>query len=181
MKWKVLESEYLHNDPWLTVRKDKCELSNGNIVPAFYINEYPTWVNAFALTKEGEVIMVKQYRHGIEQVCIELPGGVAEENETPEDAVRRELLEETGYSFENFDYLGKVCANPSTTNNFTYMFLATGGKKIAEQKLDANEELNVEIYSIDTVKQMIKENKIMQSLHVNGIMYALAKIGLLQF
>ncbi len=181
MKWKVLESEYLHNDTWLTVRKDKCELSNGNIVPSFYINEYPSWVNAFALTKEGEVIMVKQYRHGIEQVCIELPGGVVEENETPEDAVRRELLEETGYSFEIFDYLGKVCANPSTTNNFTYMFLATGGKKISEQKLDANEELNVEIYSIDAVKQMIKENKIMQSLHVNGIMYALAKIGLLQF
>ena len=181
MEWKVLESEYLHDEPWLTIRKDKCQLSNGSIVPAFYILEYPDWVNAFALTEEGDVLMVKQYRHGIEQVCIELPGGVAEKGETPEEAVQRELLEETGYSFEKFECLGKVCANPSTTNNFTYMFLATGGKKIAEQKLDKNEELLVELHSVEAVKQMIKENKIMQSLHVNGIMYALAKLGLLHF
>ncbi len=181
MKWKVLESEYLYNEPWLTIRKDKCQLSNGNIFPAFYINEYPDWVNAFALTEDGEVIMVKQYRHGIEQVCIELPGGVAEKGETHEEAVRRELLEETGYKFDKIEYLAKVSANPSTTNNFTYMFLATGGKKIAEQKLDENEELQMEIHSVEAVKQMVKENKIMQSLHVNGIMYALAKLGLLHF
>jgi ADP-ribose pyrophosphatase len=47
MKWKVLESEYLHKEPWLTIRKDKCELPNGNIVPAFYVSEFPEWVNVF--------------------------------------------------------------------------------------------------------------------------------------
>src|SRR5215218_10442004 len=105
MKWKVLESEYLFKEPWLTVRKDKCELPNGKIVPSFYVNEYPDWVNAFALTEDGKVIMVKQYRHGIGEVGIELPGGVVEPGESWQKGMERELMEETGYAFEKLEYL----------------------------------------------------------------------------
>lgn len=181
MKWKVLESTYLHKEPWLTIRKDKCELPNGHIVPAFYVNEYPDWVNAFGLTKEGKVVMVKQYRHGIDSVETELPGGVIEEGETWQEGVKREVLEETGYEFEGWHYLGKICANPSTTNNFMHMFLATGGEKIAEQNLDDSEEVDVELMTIDEVKQLVKENKIMQSLHVNCIFYALAKLNEMKY
>ena len=181
MKWKVLESEYLHKEPWLTIRKDKCEIPNGKIVPAFYVNEYPDWVNAFALTKEGKVVMVKQYRHGIENIEIELPGGVSESGETPEQAMKREMLEETGYEFEHIECLGKISANPSTTNNFTHLFLATGGVKVAEQKLDETEQVDVLFMSIDEVKQLVKENKMAQSLHVNCVFYALHKLGELKF
>jgi 8-oxo-dGTP pyrophosphatase MutT (NUDIX family) len=181
MKWKILESEYLHKEPWLTIRKDKCALPNGKLVPAFYVNEYPDWVNVFGLTEEGQVIMVKQYRHGINDVGIEAPGGVAEDGEDPETAVRREVLEETGYEFKHFEHLGKICANPSTTNNFTHMFLATGGIKVADQNLDESEDIEVVLLSIDEVKNLVKENKIMQSLHVNTIMYALNKLGKLEY
>jgi 8-oxo-dGTP pyrophosphatase MutT (NUDIX family) len=177
MNWKVLESEYLHNEPWLTIRKDKCEMPNGNVVPAFYVNEYPEWVNAFALTKDNKVVMVKQYRHGVAEVGIELPGGVAEEGETPEEAVRREMKEETGFEFKEFTYLGKISANPSTTNNFMHMFLATGGEKVAEQELDETEEVEVALLSIEEVKELVRKNKIVQSLHVNCIFYALDKLG----
>jgi len=177
MKWKVLESEYLHNQDWLTIRKDKCQLPNGNIIPAFYVNEYPEWVNAFAVTDDNKVIMVKQYRHGISSIETELPGGVAEEGETPEQAVRREVKEETGYEFDSLEYLGKVCANPSTTNNFTHLFLARGGKKVTDQKLDESEEIEVLFLSLDEVKSLVRENKMMQSLHLNGIMYAMIRLG----
>jgi 8-oxo-dGTP pyrophosphatase MutT (NUDIX family) len=177
MKWKVLESTYLHREPWLTIRKDKCELPNGKIVPAFYVNEYDEWANAFALTKEGKVVMVRQYRHGIQSVETELPGGVVEEGEDVQEGMERELLEETGYRFETIEYLGKISANPSTTNNFMHMFLATGGEKIAEQHLDDTEDVDVLLMSIDEVKQLVRENKMMQSLHVNCIMYALLKLG----
>lgn len=176
MKWKVLESTYLHHEPWLTIRKDKCQLPNGTIMPAFYVNEYPDWVNAFALTKDGKVIMIKQYRHGIEEIGIELPGGVVEAGETWQEGVKREVLEETGYGFEKMEYLGKVSANPSTTNNWVHMFLATGGEKIAEQKLDESEDVEVLLMTIDEVKQLVKENKIAQSLHVTSIFYALARL-----
>ena len=182
MKWKVLKSEYLFRDgPWLTVRKDTCELPNGKIMPAFYVMEYPTWVTAFALTKDNKVVMIKQYRHGIGEVTVETPGGVVDKGEAPETAIRRELLEETGYQFDNFECLGKVCANPSTADNYLYMFFAAGGEKITEQKLDDLEDVEVVVYSIDEVKQLLKENKIVQSLHVSCIFYALNRIGQMQY
>lgn len=177
MKWKVLESEYLFKVPWLTVRKDTCLTPGGKIIPSFYINEYPDWVNAFALTKDNRVVMVKQYRHGLGEVGIELPGGVADEGETMEQAVRRELKEETGYEFEEVIFLGSISSNPSTTNNRMHMFLARGGEKVVEQSLDETEELEVAFYSIDEVKQLLRENKIMQALHISCIFYALNKIG----
>ena len=166
----------MHKEPWLTIRKDKCEMPNGTIIPAFYVNEYPDWVNAFAITKDGKAVMVKQYRHGIGEESIELPGGVVDEGETFQQGAAREMLEETGYVFEKYEYLGKICANPSTTNNFMHMYLATGGEKVAEQDLDHSEEIEVMLMTIDEVKQLLKENKIMQSLHANCIFYALAKL-----
>ncbi|RPD51374.1 NUDIX hydrolase [Paracnuella aquatica] len=177
MKWKVLHSEYLFNQPWLTVRKDHCLLPNGKEIPAFYVNEYPEWVNVFALTDEGNVVMVKQYRHGIEQVSIELPGGVAEKGEDLLEACQRELLEETGYEFEQWEFLGKVCANPSTTNNFTHFFLATKGRKVAAQNLDEEEDLEVLELPVEEVKRMALDNEIVQSLHTNGIFYALLRLN----
>jgi len=176
MKWKVLSSEYLFNEPWLTIRRDKCELPNGKIMPAFYIQEYPTWVSAFALTKDNKVVLIKQYRHGIEEITTEVPGGVVDNNEEPQVAIARELMEETGYAFESFEFLGKVCANPSTGNNYMHMFLAKGGQKVAEQELDETEDVEVVIYTIDEVKQLLKENKVLQSLHVSCIFYALNKL-----
>jgi len=180
MKWKVIASEYLHKEGWLTVRKDTCEMPNGKVIPAFYVNEYPTWVNAFGLTEDNKVVMVKQYRHGLGEISLELPGGVAEKGESPEEACRREMMEETGYAFQSMECLGKICANPSTTNNYMYMFLAKGGKKIADISLDDTEDLEVAIYTIDEVRQLVRDNKIIQSLHVNCITYALMQLGIIQ-
>ena len=181
MKWKVLESTYLHYEPWLTIRRDTCETPGGNIIPSFYVNEYPDWANAFCLTKEGKVVMVKQYRHGLGEEGIELPGGVVDEGESAEEGVRRELLEETGHRFEKIEFLGKISANPYTTNNLMHMFLATGGEKVAEQNLDEGEEVDVVYMSIEEVKSLVREHKIMQSLHVNCIMYALERLGQLTY
>jgi ADP-ribose pyrophosphatase len=177
MKWKVLESTYLFKEDWLTIRKEKCELPNGKVIPGYYVLEYPDWVNVLALTEDNKVILVKQYRHALGQIGIEVPGGVIDEGETPEEACRRELLEETGYVFEQYHYLGKICANPATTTNFTHMYLATGGKKVAEQQLDDTEEVEVLFHSIDEVKELLFQNSITQSLHVNCIMYGMIKLG----
>ena len=181
MRWKVISSEKLFSAPWLNVRKDVCELPDGRQHNDYYILEYPDWVTAFVLTEDNKVVMVRQYRHGLGVISTELPGGVIDNNEKPKDAIERELLEETGYKFNSIEELGKVSPNPATSTNYMHMFLAKGGKKVAEQKLDDTEDVEVLIHTIDEVKQMIKENKIVQSLHVTTAFYALAKLGLMEY
>lgn len=177
MDWKLLESEYIYRvEPWLTLRRDKCETPNGTIVDPYFVLEYPDWVNAVAITEEGKVILVKQYRHAIGRTLIEIPGGVMDKTDTdPEFAMRRELLEETGHVFDKVYSLGAVSHNPSTSTNLTHMFLAVGGKKIQEQQLDENEEIELLLTDVDEVERMLKENKFVQSLHVSCIFYALQR------
>lgn len=182
MKWKILSSEYLFKDLWFTVRKDKCQTPAGKIVDPYYVFEFPTWATALALTEDKQVIMVKQYRHAIEDICLELPGGcVDEEDKSFQAAIARELLEETGYSFTNYEYLGKISPNPSTNNNWMHMFLATGGKKTNEQALDENEEIEVELYSLDKLKSLIREKKIVQAMHVTCLLYGLEMLNELKY
>jgi 8-oxo-dGTP pyrophosphatase MutT (NUDIX family) len=182
LKWKILSSEYLFNDLWFKVRKDICESPSGKIINPYYVYEFPEWATAFALTEDNKVIMVRQYRHALGEVCIELPGGCVDETDKDlQAAIARELLEETGYSFSSFESLGKISANPSTNTNWMHMFLARGGKKVDEQKLDHNEEIIVELIPIEELKKLLRENKIVQSMHITCILYALEKIGQLSY
>lgn len=177
MNWKTLSSEYLYKATWFTIRKDICETPEGKIVDPYYVYEFPTWVSALAITEHGKVVMVRQYRHGIQETIIEIPGGCVDDTDKDyQTAIARELLEETGYEFSNYEYLGRISPNPSTNNNWMHMFLATGGKKIAAQQLDHNEEIEVVLLEMDELKQLIEKNEIRQALHMCTIMYGLAKL-----
>lgn len=177
LKWTICSSEYIHKGPWATLRSDVCKMPDGRIVDQYYVLEYPNWVNAVALTAENKIIMVRQYRHAAGIVSLEIPGGVIDGDEEPAAAMRRELLEETGYQFDDIELLTIVYANPSTANNHTYCYLAKGGIKVQEQALDEHEEIVVEEYTIAEVKQLLADNKIAQSLHCTGLFYALMKLG----
>lgn len=182
LKWKTLSSEYLFNDQWFKVRKEKCITPSGKIVDPYYVYEFATWVGALPITEDGKIIMVRQYRHALGETCIEIPGGCVDDTDKNiEDAISREILEETGYCFSSFEYLGRISPNPSTNSNLLHMFLAKGGKKTAEQKLDGNEEIEVMKLSAEELKQLLRENKIVQAMHVSCIFYALERLGELKY
>ena len=177
LEWKICHSEYIHKGPWATLRSDKCEMPDGRIVDQYYVLEYPNWVNAVAITEDNKVLMVRQYRHAAGIVSLEIPGGVIDGDEAPQDAIRRELLEETGFQFDEIELLCTIYANSATANNKTFCYLAEGGKKVQEQELDEHEELIVEEYTLAEVKQLLADNKIAQSLHCTSLFYALIKLG----
>lgn len=177
LTWKKLSSHYIHKGPWATLRSDRCEMPSGHIVEDYYVLEYSNWVNAIAITEDNKILMVHQYRHGAGIISLEIPGGVIDPGEQPEQAIRRELLEETGYQFDDFELLCTIYANPSTANNQTFCYLAKGGKKVQGQHLDEQEEIIVETFTVAEVKQLLADNKIAQALHCTGIFYALMKLG----
>lgn len=182
MKWKTLSSEYLYKATWFTIRKERCETPEHTIVDPYYVYEFPTWVTAVALTEDNKVVLVRQYRHALGETIFEIPGGCVDDTDASlQSAVERELLEETGYTFSSYEYLGKISPNPSTNDNLMHMFLAKGGVKTSEQKLDHNEEIEVYLFTIAELKQMLKENQIVQALHATCIFYALNKLGQLEY
>ena len=139
--------------------------------------EFPTWVTAVAVTTDNKIIIERQYRYALDSTNYEIPGGCVDDtDESLEAAISRELMEETGYRFSHYEYMGKVSANPSTNNNWMHMFLATGGVYERAQELDHNEEIEVYLFSVDEVKKMLAENQIIQSMHVAALYYGLPKI-----
>lgn len=151
-------------------------MPDGQIVDPYFVVELPESVCAMAVTEDGKVLLAKQYRHPIGETILEIPGGFIDEGESPDTAIERELLEETGYAFSTFDYVGKIAANPGALNNYTHLYLARGGKKVSAQALDHNEEIEVLKVPLAEMRRMLQQNEIKQALHMACVFYAFQKL-----
>ena len=168
--WKILESHHIHKN----VRIDKCELPNGMVIDGFVL-EYRDWVTVIALTKQQEMVLVRQYRHGAQKVILELPGGAMDaEDQSPMQAARRELLEETGFASDTFIQIGCVSPNPANQTNLIYSFLALDAEKVGGQHLDSTEDIEVVLKPLDEVIRMAKKGELLQSMQVSAVFFALA-------
>jgi 8-oxo-dGTP pyrophosphatase MutT (NUDIX family) len=163
-RWKTLKSEYLIRRPWLTARRDVVQLPNGIVNDEFYVLEYPDWVNVIAITGDGKFVFVRQYRYGLDLDSVELCAGVAEPGEKPVESAQRELLEETGYGGGSWKEIMTIGQNPSTCNNWTHCFVATGVERLSGQRLDRTEDIDVVLLSREQVLEMMMRDQLKQAL-----------------
>ena len=164
MNWKVLNSTYSFECPWLKIRKDHVLMPSGQEIPDFYVEELPDWVNVIAITEDGHYILEEQYRHGIKKVCFELPAGVVEAGEDPLTAAKRELEEETGYTGGEWEPFGSYAPNTSGCNNYCHSFIATGVKKNSEPKIEPTEDIKLHLVTKADLKRLLFNNEITESV-----------------
>ncbi|WP_084243647.1 NUDIX hydrolase [Planomicrobium okeanokoites] len=170
--WKTTDSEYLYKTPFGNLRKDACKLPNGITIDDYYVNEFADWVNAVVLTKDNQIVLVEQYRHGGQGFYMEIPAGKIEEEETDEEGVLREIKEETGYtSMEKPILLGEFMVNPATQNNKIKTFLLTDAYKSADQHLDETEEIEVKLIEFEKFGDLIRNQEIQTQLFTASAYY----------
>ena len=180
MDWKTLSSKYLSRHIYFTAREDRCEMPDGRIVDPYFVVELPTSVCALAVTQNNEVILLQQYRHPLKETLLEIPGGFVDHGEASDKAIARELLEETGYEFTALYFVGRVAANPGVLDNYTDLYLATGGVKTANQQLDHGEEIELKLYPVEAVREKLLKNEFKQALHATCLFYAFSKFDSLK-
>jgi 8-oxo-dGTP pyrophosphatase MutT (NUDIX family) len=176
--WEILSSKYLVKDRWLTLRADDCRNADGQVIAPYYVLEYPAWVNVLALTPEHNVVLIKQYRHGIRQVILELPGGAVDEQDASIlDAARRELREETGYVAEEWRETGTFCANPTNHTNLAHCFLAFGARYVTEPQRETSEQIEVVLMSLDELLERASQGELRHPHHVAALFFAVRALG----
>jgi ADP-ribose pyrophosphatase len=159
--WKTLNSSYLYQTPYGNLRKDTCELPTGQIIQDYYVAEYSDWVNAIVITKNLQIVLVKQYRHGAKSSFLEVPAGKPEGNETFEEAVVREVQEETGFISNTPPILlGEFFVNPAIQTNKVISFLIIEAELITKQNLDDTEVIDVHLVDLKTMNYLIKSGEI---------------------
>ncbi len=175
-KWETLgvESDFdlkIFKAEWI-IRKNPLT----NRLSRFIVLNSKNWVNIIPITNDDQVVMIEQYRHGIDQITLEIPGGLVDGNENPIEASMRECIEETGYHSDSLPVLlGSNHPNPAFLTNTCYSFLWEGVSQKFKQQLDSNEDISIKLVPIAQIKQLIKEQKITHSLVLNAFFFYFLK------
>ena len=180
--WQIETSGYLIKNLWLTVRQDAVRLPSGGFIPDYYVFEYPDWVNVVAVTTGGQLILVRQYRHGIAGIHYELCAGTVDPTDGTSEAglllaAQRELLEETGYGGGHWQPFMTTSANTGTHTNLNYTFLATGVVWQQPQRLDDTEDITVHLISAEQARAIVDSGQMTQAMCVAPLLKYLMSLN----
>ncbi len=172
--WDLIDSKVDRDYRVFKINAETSLSPRTNRTGQFYVIDTNDWVNIIPITTDGKVVMIKQYRHGSKSVTLEIPGGLVDD-ESPEKAALRELLEETGYQGDGVTYLGATNPNPAIFNNLCHTFLVKNVKKISDINLDDNEDIEVVLKPLSEVSGLIADGIINHALVIIAFHFFFSK------
>lgn len=171
-RWEKTGTEYLGDFRIFRIRADSSRSPRTGVIHRFFVLESPDWVNVIPLTPEGNVVMIRQFRHGTEDVTLEVPGGMVDaEDGDPSVSAARELREETGYEAGDIVHLGSVAPNPAFLNNRCHSYLARDVRRVTEPRLDGAEDIAFEEIPLADIPALIRSGAITHSLTITAFFY----------
>jgi ADP-ribose pyrophosphatase len=174
--WTVRSSNYRFNEPFLRVRSDTVELPDGTIIEDYFVRESRGFAIVVALTQDRRVVLVRQYKHGVAQIVLEMPAGMIDEGESPEACAVRELAEETGYAGDPPQLLRSLFADPTSSNASFHVFLVENAVLKFAQSLDTTEAILVETVTVDDLEAAARDGRIGSGSQVAAAYIALDHI-----
>lgn len=177
-RWRVTASSYPIDARFLRLRKDSVELPNGHRIDDYYVKESRGFSVIFALTAERDVVLVRQYKHGIGKTLLELPAGALDPGESPAACASRELEEETGYSGA-IEYVRTFVIDPTNADTVAHLFFAPAAHRSGDQRLDASENIEVELVPLARIRDFVRNGAIDSVAHVAGIYAILDRLNLI--
>lgn len=176
--WTVRSSRYVHRDRWIGLRADDCVTDEGVAIAPYYVVEYPDWVQIVAIDADDHLILVEQYRHGLQATSLELPaGGMDPGDDGPLATAARELAEETGYGADDWRYIAALSPNPANHRNVSHAVLATGAAPRGVPRRDPTERLNVVRVPLEQAVRRVMAGDMLNAMHVASLAMALTVIG----
>ena len=172
MAWKTIKEEMLVSDRFCTVKKNHIQIPDGSEISDFYTVTIPDAVLVAAFTTDNQIILKREYRFACGADVIECPAGMVENGEDPLTTAKRELLEETGYSSDQWTWLGPTWESTSKLTNHMWLFMARECRRVSSQHLDANERVDVLKMTIEEAVDMVMENQINANSSAHAILKA---------
>ena len=174
--WPQLASRTVFDAGLFRVTRDRTRSPRTGAERDVYVLHMVDWLMTVPLTESGELVFVRQYRHGSRQASLEVPGGLHDgAAEKPEEGAARELAEETGYGGGTLEFLGELRPQPALMSNRVRVYLARGVRRIAAPRPDAGEDIEVVLLEADEVRARIASGEINNAMTVTAL--ALARFG----
>lgn len=181
--WKTLSSHVVIDNPHLRVRREEVLLPNGTVIPDYHIIENRGWVGIVPITEDGQLLINRQYKHGIGRPVLEFPaGGIDPGEEDPRETAFRELMEETGYSVEpeKLEFLMHMIANPTGAQTLIWWYIAFDVRKTGEQKVDPAEVIENQLITPQELLSMVHSGEFAVQGQVPAAYRALERLGYLK-